>query len=236
MFLFLCGCVDVSETQKLMVSSAEKSNSLQKYSVEYERVVINYLNPEEQVYMIPASKITKYRKHDRMMWEVIDWLNNTERRYSVSGEYSLCAFNDGWSCKTTDESSMKEFLGYDVSDADSSIRRQISNGAILLGEIEGDTILGRDARCFALEIHPEKFVQADWNEYVLGSMGNEPADKMDNLTVWQCLDSETGVKLELILNYKTEIDGEMRTVEANLKATEFTPNAEIEDSVFELPN
>ncbi|MFH1447477.1 MAG: hypothetical protein ABIG39_01320 [Candidatus Micrarchaeota archaeon] len=235
LLILLAGCVDVSETHELMAKSAEKANSLGSYVITYERIAVNYVNKNETLYLTPTTFITKYGGMDGMRWDTVDWLNTSTRLYAIEAGYYMCSHNQTWSCEKTDASRMQEFLGYNVQNPGESIGRQVSAGALLLGEIKEEEILGRRSRCFAIEIHPEKFTQQDWNEHVLGSISRETAEEMRDLLVWQCLDVETGMKTELVLNYKTEIDGGERTVEISVKANEFTPNQEPEDSLFELP-
>lgn len=232
--LLLFGCTAPSETEKIMAQAAKKASALETYKVEYRRNIVSYVNPNESIHLIPTSTITKYKKNQDMRIDSVDWLNTSVRLYKISNEYLSCSFNTTWTCGNIPSSQMQEFLGYNVPDPAASISRQVSEGALVLGSIKQDSILNRTCDCFALEIRPDRFTQKDWDEYVLGSVASkENANLLNNLMVWQCLDKETGMKLEVILNYKTQIDGEERTVEINMKATGFEPNKELDDSLFE---
>ncbi len=231
---FLFGCVSPSkDSERLLSDSAKKANSLDSYIIEYKRVVVSYVNPNETVHMIPETVITKYKKGDKSRWDSRDWLNNSARLYKLDGGYYSCLLNKTWACAKTDSSKMQEFLGFNVADPEASILRAVSEGALVLGVIKGETVYGRASRCLAIEIHQEKFSEEDSREFALGSLEN--ASRMNGLLAWQCLDNETGVKTQVVLNYKDVIDGENRTVEVNLKMSGFDPSPKLEDSFFELP-
>ncbi|MFH0817457.1 MAG: hypothetical protein V1909_02375 [Candidatus Micrarchaeota archaeon] len=234
-FILLIGCISTSkDSEKLLIDSAKKAKSLNSYTLEYKRVIASYANPNETVHLVPETTITKYKKGDNARWDTLDWLNNSARLYKLGNEYFSCSLNKTWICQATSQSKMQEFLGFSVNNPEISVSRAVSEGALLLGPVKNDTILGRASNCLAIEIYQEKFSKQDWDEFVLGSVGDNP-NSMRNLKAWECLDSETGVKTELILNYKGEVDGEERTVEVNLKMSGFDQNPNLEDSLFELP-
>ncbi len=234
--LLLFGCSNPSkDSEQLLSDSAKKANALDSYVIEYKRVVVSYVDPNETLHLVPQVTITKHKKGDNARWDTLDWLNNTNRLYKLGKDYYSCSLNGSWSCQPTSASKMQEFLGFNVSNPGESVSRAVSEGALLLGPVENDTISGRRSKCLAVEIQPQKFSKQDWDEFVLGSLG-ESSNNMQELKAWQCLDEETGVKTELILNYKAEIDGEFRTAEVNLRMSALELNPGLSDSTFELPN
>lgn len=231
--LFL-GCAPPSkDSEKLLSDSAKKANSIESFAVEYRRVVVSYANPNGTIHMIPETVITKYKKGDKSRWDTRDWLNNSARLYKLKENYYSCLLNKTWACAKTEPSRMQEFLGFGVPDPEASVLRAVSEGALVLGEIKNETVYGRASNCLAIEIHPDRISGLDRSEFLLGSV--EDSSGMNGLKAWECLDNETGLKTQVVLNYKGEVDGEQRTVEVNLKMSGFDSNPKLEDSMFELP-
>ncbi len=233
--LLFSGCTNLPEAEKLLGDSAKKANALDSYTMEYQRTIVSYVNPNETVHLVPATTITKYKKGDSARWDTRDWLNNSDRLYKAGGAYTYCSLNKTWDCKPAESSLMKEFMGYDVLDPALAIRRQAEEGALLFGPVKDEMALGRKSKCFAVEIHPEKFSKQDWDEQVLGSISQTSVSGMKEPKAWVCLDSETGMKMELVLNYKAEIEGEQRTVEVSIKASSFETGTQFEESFFQPP-
>jgi hypothetical protein len=237
LLLLAFGCTGNGESEKLLADSAKKANSLDTYVLEYRRTIVSYIDPEDNIHLVPPTTITKYRKGGKEHWESRDWLNNTLKLYGLGSEYYSCTQDGGWNCSEMEESRMKEFLGFDVSDPGLSIGRAVASGALLLGNVEQETVFGRESACLALEIRPESFSEEDWGEHVLGSMADSRTHRdFRELKAWQCMDKETGVKTKLVLNYKSEVNGELHTVEVNIELTGFDFSPKIDDSVFELPS
>jgi hypothetical protein len=235
-FFLVFGCTQISATEKLISDSALKANSLDSYTLEYKRLIVSYVASNESIHMIPETTITKHKRGTLMRWDVLDWLGAQERLYLLEGKVLSCELNGSWLCKQVDSQRMHEFMGFDVLGPSGSVRRLVASQAILLGEIKEEEVYGRKSKCFAAEIYPEKFSNQDWEEFALGAITREAALGMNELKAWQCLDSETGLKTELVLNYKAIVDGEKRTVEVSVKLSGIDLSPALEEKFFELPN
>ncbi len=241
--VLMSGCT-TQDAAQIMEDSLNKIDKLDSYKISYDYTLS--MDPVMEM----DGDLTIYRKGDLMRSDMeipimMGITMNTVTYYLTEGTFACIQAMDEYLCVLGDEQSVP------FSDPESMIEatgNMVEKG-ILRMEFKGiSSVAGRNCYNISFDMDITKLNSITLEEMEMLGIATDSVSDFKNIKEFiinECYDTETGVSLSTSMSMVSDLgdDPEMSemgisTVSTmiSMKATSFTPNAVIDDSMFVLPS
>jgi len=244
--LLVSGCVGGSEQALEILQSAEdKSQNISSYTGSYSiSMNMDILSSITSYSMDISGAFDLWKKGGKnKLFGIMDVLLNGQQEqgslyiYSLPDGQYVCT-DEGASCQQTEETGLMMDINM-PGESLQMLQGLVNNNVVTLSYLGTKNVTGRTCDNIQFNVNPNKITEA--MELPVGSITPEMQDVMQNMNLYYtaCMDQETGHALEFVtqMSLQGNVQSESVSMDMGMQmtATALDINADVDDSVFELP-